>query len=193
MKAANLKKTAAVLHEYFQDDIPSSIPGLVALPGIGPKMAHLCMLIAWDEVTGIGVDTHVHRISNRLKWVPKPTKTPEDTRKALEEWLPRFVPVCVYVCARVCACVCASVRGRAGGRAFAGGRACERAGERACGRASVRACVYLLVCVCASVRASMGICFVLRLLRHNSFHLAVGCPKCTLGLGSCHSFLSFFF
>jgi endonuclease III len=36
-----------------------------------------------------GVDTHVHRISNRLGWVKKPTKTPEETRKALESWLPK--------------------------------------------------------------------------------------------------------
>lgn len=36
-----------------------------------------------------GVDTHVHRISNRLGWVKKKTKTPEDTRKALEAWLPK--------------------------------------------------------------------------------------------------------
>lgn len=40
-------------------------------------------------LTGIGVDTHVHRISNRLGWVKKTTKQPEDTRKALEDWLPR--------------------------------------------------------------------------------------------------------
>jgi endonuclease-3 len=35
---------------------------------------------------GIGVDTHVHRISNRLGWVE--SKTPEDTRLQLEDWLP---------------------------------------------------------------------------------------------------------
>lgn len=52
-------------------------------------MAHLVMKSAWNIVSGIGVDTHVHRISNRLSWVKKPTKQPEDTRKALEDWLPR--------------------------------------------------------------------------------------------------------
>lgn len=36
----------------------------------------------------IGVDVHVHRISNRLGWVKKATKSPEDTRKELESWLP---------------------------------------------------------------------------------------------------------
>lgn len=51
-------------------------------------MAHICMQVAWNEVSGIGVDTHVHRISNRLRWVKKETKNPEDTRKGLEDWLP---------------------------------------------------------------------------------------------------------
>ena len=52
-------------------------------------MAHLVMKSAWNEISGIGVDTHVHRITNRLGWVSKATAQPEDTRKALEEWLPR--------------------------------------------------------------------------------------------------------
>ena len=38
------------------------------------------------QVTGIGVDTHVHRISNRLGWVKKRTKLPEKTRIAVESW-----------------------------------------------------------------------------------------------------------
>jgi len=67
----------------------------VALPGVGPKMAHLVMDIAWGNVTGIAVDTHVHRISNRLGWVKKTTKYPENTRKALEDWLPQYVFHCV--------------------------------------------------------------------------------------------------
>lgn len=56
--------------------------------GVGPKMAHILMRVAWNIVTGIGVDTHVHRIANRLKWTKKETKTPEETRIALESWLP---------------------------------------------------------------------------------------------------------
>ena len=52
-------------------------------------MAHLCMDIAWKKQSGIGVDTHVHRISNRLGWTAKNgTKNPEETRKAVESWLP---------------------------------------------------------------------------------------------------------
>lgn len=74
--------------EQYDSDIPNDIPGLLKLPGVGPKMAHICMKAAWDETTGIGVDTHVHRISNRLKWVQKTTKDPEATRKELEKWVP---------------------------------------------------------------------------------------------------------
>ncbi|XP_024115249.1 endonuclease III-like protein 1 [Oryzias melastigma] len=88
-KVKYLKRTAAILQEQFGGDIPSDVEGLVRLPGVGPKMAHLAMDIAWNQVSGIGVDTHVHRISNRLGWVSKPTKTPEDTRRTLEQWLPR--------------------------------------------------------------------------------------------------------
>jgi len=59
----------------------------VICAGVGPKMAHLAMKCAWNEVTGIATDTHVHRIANRLSWVS--TKTPEKTQKSLEEMLPR--------------------------------------------------------------------------------------------------------
>lgn len=59
----------------------------MALPGVGPKMAYLCMQAAWQKDLGVGVDVHVHRISNRLGWVH--TTAPEQTRKALEDWLPQ--------------------------------------------------------------------------------------------------------
>uniref|UniRef100_A0A674JAY3 Endonuclease III-like protein 1 n=1 Tax=Terrapene triunguis TaxID=2587831 RepID=A0A674JAY3_9SAUR len=88
-KVKYIKQTTAILKQQYGSDIPSTVRELVNLPGVGPKMAHLVMNIAWNNVTGIGVDTHVHRISNRLKWVKKETKTPEETRVALEDWLPR--------------------------------------------------------------------------------------------------------
>lgn len=83
----HLKKTAEILKRDYDCDIPDSVEGLCKLPGVGPKMAHLCMNIAWKKQSGIGVDTHVHRISNRLGWVK--TKNPEETRKALQGWLPQ--------------------------------------------------------------------------------------------------------
>ncbi|XP_012598990.2 endonuclease III-like protein 1 isoform X2 [Microcebus murinus] len=88
-KVKYIKQTSAILQQRYGGDIPASVPELVALPGVGPKMAHLAMAVAWGTVSGIAVDTHVHRITNRLRWTKKPTKSPEETRVALEEWLPR--------------------------------------------------------------------------------------------------------
>ncbi|XP_029433272.1 endonuclease III-like protein 1 [Rhinatrema bivittatum] len=90
-KAHYIKQTTEILQQHYKSDIPSSVEELVKLPGVGPKMAHLIMDIAWNNVSGIGVDTHVHRISNRLGWVKTKTKSPEGTRVALEEWLPRDI------------------------------------------------------------------------------------------------------
>ena len=88
-KVDYIKKTSAILINKYDSDIPRTLKELCELPGVGPKMAHICMQIAWGEVSGIGVDTHVHRISNRIGWVEKPTKAPEETRVALEKWLPK--------------------------------------------------------------------------------------------------------
>jgi endonuclease-3 len=52
-------------------------------------MAHLLLQICYGKVEGIAVDTHVHRLANRLKWVKKQTSTPDQTMKALEDWLPK--------------------------------------------------------------------------------------------------------
>ena len=62
-------------------------------------MGHLIMNVGWEKPSGICVDVHVHRITERLGWVSEscavtnagsPRKrTPEDTRVALEKWLPK--------------------------------------------------------------------------------------------------------
>ncbi|KAF9618021.1 hypothetical protein IFM89_039418 [Coptis chinensis] len=93
-KATNLKKIAKICLDKYEGDIPSTLEELLLLPGIGPKMAHLVMNVGWDNVQGICVDTHVHRICNRLKWVCS-TSSPEGTRVGLELWLPKeeWVPI----------------------------------------------------------------------------------------------------
>ncbi|KAM8716476.1 hypothetical protein ACLKA7_003366 [Drosophila subpalustris] len=90
-KAKYLKQTSQILIDKYNEDIPDNIQELLKLPGVGPKMGHICMATAWDKVTGIGVDTHVHRIANRLGWLKKPTKEPEQTRIQLESWLPQHL------------------------------------------------------------------------------------------------------
>jgi len=86
-KAQYIKDICRVLHNQYDDDIPDTVEGLMKLRGVGPKMAYLAMSGAWMNTVGIGVDTHVHRISNRLPWVH--TNTPEETRKQLESFVPR--------------------------------------------------------------------------------------------------------
>ncbi|KAJ5816251.1 Endonuclease III conserved site-2 [Penicillium robsamsonii] len=85
-KTKYIKATALILRDQHGGDIPSTPEELMALPGVGPKMAYLCLSAAWGKHLGIGVDVHVHRITNLWGW--NKTKTPEETRKALQSWLP---------------------------------------------------------------------------------------------------------
>jgi endonuclease III len=88
-KAKYIKQTTSAIIERFDSEVPSDYDTLVSFPGLGPKMVHLFLQAADGVTLGIGVDIHVHRISQRFRWVPETVKSPEDTRKALESWLPR--------------------------------------------------------------------------------------------------------
>ncbi|KAJ9655095.1 alpha,alpha-trehalase nth1 [Neophaeococcomyces mojaviensis] len=86
-KTKHIQQVAQILSTRYNNDIPDSIEGLVSLPGVGPKMGYLCMSAAWGQDIGIGVDVHVHRITNLWGW--HVTKAPEQTREWLEGWLPK--------------------------------------------------------------------------------------------------------
>lgn len=85
-KAQNIKAISSML-----ETVPDTFEGLTALPGIGPKMAHLVLQILFDKTEGISVDTHVHRVSNRIGWAH--SRTPEETRTQLEALLPRHLQI----------------------------------------------------------------------------------------------------
>lgn len=85
-KAIHLKKFPKVLMEEFNNIIPDEIDDLIQLPGVGRKTANLVRAIAFKK-PAICVDTHVHRISNRLGYVK--TKTPLETEMALRKKLPQ--------------------------------------------------------------------------------------------------------
>ena len=70
----------------FGGKVPDDLDTLLTLKGVGRKTANLVVTMAFGKA-GICVDTHVHRISNRLGYVR--TKTPEKTELALREKLPR--------------------------------------------------------------------------------------------------------
>ena len=82
-KSETLQRICVILRDQYNYLVPTSYNNLIKLPGIGPKMAYLILNIVNGEPHGICVDTHVHRITNRIGWVD--TTTPEKTRKELEK------------------------------------------------------------------------------------------------------------
>ncbi len=80
-KAVHVKETARLILERFGGKVPGTMEELLTLPGVGRKTANLVLILAFASRDNICVDTHVHRISNRLGWVR--TKTPEQTEQAL--------------------------------------------------------------------------------------------------------------
>ena len=80
-KARHLKETSRILMERFGGQVPASMGELLSLPGVGRKTANLVMIVAHRSPDNICVDTHVHRIANRLGWVA--TRHPDETEQAL--------------------------------------------------------------------------------------------------------------
>lgn len=85
-KARHLKELGRILMDKYAGKVPKSMDELLALPGVGRKTANLVRILAFNQY-GICVDTHVHRISNRLGLVK--TKTPTETEFALYKVLPK--------------------------------------------------------------------------------------------------------
>jgi len=86
-KAVHVKETCRQLMDRFGGRVPGTMEALLTLPGVGRKTANLVLILAHASGDNICVDTHVHRISNRLGWVR--TRTPEETEHALYEAAPR--------------------------------------------------------------------------------------------------------
>lgn len=85
-KAKNILDICADVVNKYDSVVPDNLEELLKLKGVGRKTANLVLTLGYNK-PGICVDTHVHRISNRLGYVN--TKTPEDTETALREKLPR--------------------------------------------------------------------------------------------------------
>jgi endonuclease III len=80
-KARFVKDACAMIEGNFGGRVPGTMEALLTLPGVGRKTANLVLILAFKSSRNICVDTHVHRISNRLGWVK--TKSPEETEQAL--------------------------------------------------------------------------------------------------------------
>ena len=90
-KARFVKACCEMLVSRFGGTVPSTMEELVMLPGVGRKTANLVLILAFKSLQNICVDTHVHRISNRLGWVQ--TRLPDETEQALyratgRQWWP---------------------------------------------------------------------------------------------------------
>lgn len=92
MKAGHIRSSSRTIIDDFNGAVPDTIDGLLKLKGVGRKSANLIYNLAFGK-PGVCVDTHVHRISNRLGWIQ--THTPEESEKALEQALPEdsWIPV----------------------------------------------------------------------------------------------------
>ena len=85
-KATTLLEICHTLVERYGGQVPDTMEGLLDLKGVGRKTANLVLTMGFQK-PAICVDTHVHRISNRWRYVR--TKTPEDTEFALRRKLPQ--------------------------------------------------------------------------------------------------------
>ncbi|MBW2972466.1 endonuclease III [Candidatus Woesearchaeota archaeon] len=85
-KAKRIRDIAQVLLDQYNGKVPDTIDELLKLHGVGRKTANIVVTIGFNK-PGVAVDTHVHRISNRLGYVK--TKTPEQTEFALRAKLPK--------------------------------------------------------------------------------------------------------
>jgi len=92
VKARAIRACAREILDRFGGEVPRDLESLLSLPGVGPKTAN-CVLVFGYGVPAIPVDTHVHRIANRLGAVR--TKTPEETELRLREVLPEryWIPI----------------------------------------------------------------------------------------------------
>jgi endonuclease-3 len=104
-KARLIKEVALTVIEKYGNKVPDGIDELLTIKGIGRKTANIVITEGFGKA-GIAVDTHVHRISNRLGAVN--TKTPNDTEAALRKILPHpywriYNPLLVTHGRRTCA------------------------------------------------------------------------------------------
>ncbi len=86
IKAPRVKEIARIIDNDLKGKVPSDLESLLLLPGVGRKTAN-CVLVYGFGKEAVAVDTHVHRISNRLGLVN--TGTPEETETELRRILPK--------------------------------------------------------------------------------------------------------
>lgn len=85
-KAKNIKAMAEKIIKEFNGQVPDNFDDLLTLPGVGRKTANVMLAVGFNQA-GLGVDTHVHRVANRLGLAT--SKNPDQTERQLKELIPR--------------------------------------------------------------------------------------------------------
>jgi endonuclease-3 len=85
-KAKRLKEISKTLIDDYSSKVPEDFDELLKLKGVGRKTANIVMVYGHKKTGYIPIDTHCHKIPNRLGWIK--TKTPEETEVALRKILP---------------------------------------------------------------------------------------------------------
>jgi len=86
VKTKRIIEVAKIIDSQYKGKVPENFEKLIELPGVGRKTAN-CVLVYAFDTPAIPVDTHVHRISNRLGLVD--TKMPEETEMELRKKIPK--------------------------------------------------------------------------------------------------------
>lgn len=84
-KARSIISLSQIIRDNYNGEVPGDFNELLKLPGVGRKTANVVLAVGFNQ-PGLGVDTHVHRVANRIGLVQ--TKNPEKTEKTLKQVIP---------------------------------------------------------------------------------------------------------
>jgi len=105
-KAKNIKKCCQMLVEKYNSQVPRTMAELLELPGVARKTANIVLQNAYDVIEGIAVDTHVRRVSARLRLTENeaPVKIEQDLMRTVprDKWI-RITDLLITLGRRVCA------------------------------------------------------------------------------------------
>jgi len=86
-KAKRIKEISKIILQEYKGNVPNNFETLLTLKGVGRKTANIVMVYGFKKKGYLPIDTHCHRIPNRLGWIT--TKTPEETERKLRKILPK--------------------------------------------------------------------------------------------------------
>ncbi|MEF8847591.1 MAG: endonuclease III [Candidatus Thermoplasmatota archaeon] len=105
VKAKRIKKISEIIQNRYSGEVPKNFDKLLSLKGVGRKTANIVMLYGFKKKNYLPIDTHCHRIPNRIGWIN--TKKPLETEKKLKKIVPKkhwyiFNPLFVTFGQKIC-------------------------------------------------------------------------------------------